>query len=90
VTQLGEFQPVLKGVNNTFFIPSAINLGLLDGAGLYNDPEVQSALDELHFPVIKLDPEMLVIPAEQKAKVLTLSMTSDDCAHSLIIFGVII
>lgn len=76
MTQLGEFLPVLKGVNNTFFIPSALKLGLLDDAGLSDDPEVQSALTELQFPVIKLNPEM-IIPAEQKAKVLTVSMILD-------------
>lgn len=69
VTQLGEFLPALKGVNNTFFKPSALKLGLLDGAGLSYDPEVQLALNELQFPVINLDTEMTVVPAEQKAKV---------------------
>lgn len=69
MSQLGEFLPALKGVNNTLFMPSAIKLGLLDDAGLYNDPEVQSALNELQFSVTRLDPEMMVIPAEQKAKV---------------------
>lgn len=69
VTQLGEFLPALKGVNNSFFIPSAVKLGLLDGAGLSYDLEVQSTLNELQFPVISLDPEMIVMPAEQKAKV---------------------
>lgn len=77
MTQLGEFLPVLKGVNSTFFIPSAIKLGVLDDAGLSDDPEVQSALKELQFPVIKLDPETMLIPAEQKAKVLTVSMILD-------------
>lgn len=69
MSQLGEFLPALKGVNNTLFMPSTIKLGLLDDAGLYNDPEVQSSLNELQFSVTRLDPEMMVIPAEQKAKV---------------------
>lgn len=76
VTQLGEFLPVLKGVNSTL-MPSAIKLGVLDDAGLSDDPEVQTAIKELQFPVVKLDPEMMLISAEQKAKVLTLSMISN-------------
>ena len=67
VTQLGEFLPALKGINNSFFIPTTIKLGLLDDAGLSEDPEVKDALDELQFPVIRLDPEMFA--AEEKAKV---------------------
>ncbi|KAJ4435411.1 hypothetical protein ANN_18026 [Periplaneta americana] len=68
VTQLGEFLPALKGVNNTIFIPSAIKIGLLDDAHLSDDHEVQAALDELRFPVIKLDSDTMVVPSEQKAK----------------------
>lgn len=69
VAQLGEFLPALKGVNSTSFTRSAIKVGLLDDAGLSDDAEVQSALNELQFPVIKLDPGTMVMPAEQKAKV---------------------
>jgi hypothetical protein len=74
VTQLGEFLPVLKGINSTLLMPSAIKLGVLDDSGLFDDSEVQIALKELQFPIIKLDPEMMLISAEQKAKVLTLYM----------------
>jgi hypothetical protein len=72
VTQLGEFLPVLKGINSTL-MPSAIKLGVLDDADLSDDPEVQTTIKDLQFPIIKLDPEMMFISAEQKAKVLTLS-----------------
>ena len=87
VAQLAEFLPALKGVNRTFYIPSTINLGLLDDAGLSDDPEVQSALNELRFPVIKLDPDIIVMPAEQKAKVMTLSITLYPGTHFLIKYG---
>lgn len=87
VAQLGEFLPALKGVNSTLFTPSAIKLGLLDDSGLSDDPEVQSALSELQFPVIKLDPAIMVMPAEQKAKVKTLSITLYPGTHFLIKYG---
>ena len=84
VAQLGEFLPALKGVNNTFFIPSAMKVGLLDDAGLSDNPEVQSALNKLQFPVIKLDPEIFVMSAEQKAKVMMLFTTFYSGTHFLI------
>lgn len=87
VAQLGEFLPALKRVNSTFFTPSAIKLGLLDDAGLSDDPEVQSTLNELQFPVIKLDPDKMVMPAEHKAKVMTLSITLYPGTHFLIKYG---
>lgn len=89
VAQLGEFLPAMTGVNSTstFFIPSAIKLGLLDDAGLSDDPEVQSTLNELQFPVIKLDPDKMVMPAEHKAKVMTLSITIYPGTHLLIKYG---
>jgi hypothetical protein len=90
VAQLGEFLPALKGVNSTFFIPPAIKIGLLDDAGLSDDPEVQSALNELRFPVMKLDPEIMVMPAEQKAKVMTLSITLYPGTNFLIKYGTIV
>jgi hypothetical protein len=90
VAQLGEFLPALKGVNNTFFLPSAIKIGLLDDAGLSDDPEVQSALNELRFPVIKLDPEIMVMPTEQKAKVMPLFTTLYPGTHFLIKYGTVV
>ncbi|XP_069678510.1 uncharacterized protein [Periplaneta americana] len=84
VTQLGEFLPALKGVNNTIFIPSAIKIGLLDDAHLSDDHEVQAALDELRFPVIKLDSDTMVVPSEQKAKAI-LSMAKQLKWHQVIV-----
>jgi hypothetical protein len=77
VTQLGEFLPVLKGYNSTLLMPSAIKLGVLDDAGISNDAEVQAVIKELQFPVIKLDVDMMLVSAEQKAKVLSQSMILD-------------
>ncbi|PSN42847.1 hypothetical protein C0J52_16423 [Blattella germanica] len=87
VTQLGEFLPALKGVNNSFFIPSTLKLGLLDDAGLSEDPEVQEALTELQFPVVKLDPEMLVISADEKAKAIHAMIKTLNWHHLMIVHG---
>lgn len=87
MAQLGEFLPALRGVNSTLFLPSVIKLGLLDDAGLSDDPEVQSAISELRFPVIKLDPAIMVMPAEQKAKVKKFSIILYPGTHFLIKYG---